>query len=88
MLGSLGSGEGLGNKQPDAIIFLLFLWVGLGCGCSSPLGKHPFAAAVCPAMMPLPARTRAIFPVLWLIGRPWPKGAAIHARPAFCRPLP
>lgn len=78
----LGLEEGVGNKQPDAVITILFLWVGLGCVCSSPLDKQPSPATDWRAIHPPSAQLRAaIFPVLWLIGRPWPEEAAIHARP-------
>lgn len=46
--GLLGSGEGVGEKQaPEAMIFSFFaraafVWVGLGCVCSSRLGKQHF----------------------------------------------
>lgn len=72
--GLLGSGEGVGKKQaPEAMFFFLFalpafVWVGLGCVCSSPLGKqhfhHCMARDRCPAIQDKLSRTLANRPPL------------------------
>lgn len=75
----LGRERGLlgGKKQaPDAIIVVLFSGSGWAvCAVARWVNTHFHHCLTCD---PSP-RGEAISPVLWLIGHPWPKEAAIHA---------
>lgn len=76
----------VGNKQQDAIISFLFFGSGWAvCAVArwiNTTSTHCLACDPLPARRGHPSRTLA----LWLIGRPWPKAAAIHAAAPPCSP--
>lgn len=94
LVGFLGSGEGVGrnkHQMPMLASFPLSLSFLFGSGwavCAVARWVNTISTIAWHAI-PHPREAKAVSPVLWLIGHPWPKEAAIQAAAplplAYCR---